>query len=219
MIRGWRLIVAVITVVAATWWLRTAVVDSVSVASGSMAPTVCTGDRLLVLRAGAGDEAGRGDLVTFHDPVEDQATLKRVVAVTGDVVEVRDGVLFINDERVEEGYVDYRTVDGSWFGPVEVHADALFVLGDERELSVDSRDYGSIARSAVDGRVVARLWSDCPAEEPSRSPSSPQSSSASTSPGTQVSPRSSDAVNQPASVASSEARTAAGSTPWRAVHR
>ncbi len=159
--RTWRLGIAVVAVLTATWWLRSDVIDSVSVSSGSMAPTVCQGDRLLILRAGA-QEAERGDLVTFHDPVDDEPTLKRVVAVTGQVVEIRDGLLYVDGKQVQEDYVDQRTVDGTHFRQVTVGAGLVFVLGDAREFSVDSRDYGPIARSALDGRVLTRLWSGCP---------------------------------------------------------
>jgi signal peptidase I len=150
-----------VAVLATTWWVRAEVVDTVTVSSGSMAPTFCPGDRLLILRAGSHD-AERDDLVTFHDPVEDQPTLKRVVGVEGQVVAIKDGLLYVDGALVDEAYVDQRTVDGTHFGEVVVGADEVFVLGDEREFSVDSRDSGPIARSALDGRVLTRLWSGCP---------------------------------------------------------
>lgn len=140
-------------------WLRVDVVDTVTVTSGSMMPTICTGDRLLIWQS---DAAEVGDLVTFLDPVDHAATLKRVVAVAGQTVEIRDAVLYVDGLPVREPYVDLATIDGLYFGPSAVGPDAFFVLGDAREVSVDSRAYGPIDRSAVRGRVLVRLWSACP---------------------------------------------------------
>lgn len=151
---------AVAAVVAAICWLRLDVVDSVRVASDSMTPTYCRGDQLLVLRGGA-DTATPGDVVTFTDPVEHAASLKRVVAVAGQTVRIYDAALLVDGVAVEEPYVDGEHIEGTFFGPVTVPPDSVFVLGDERELSIDSRDYGAVARSAIDGRVLTRLWSNC----------------------------------------------------------
>jgi len=159
----WRWAIGLVALVATIWWLRVAVIDTVSVTSDSMTPTICAGDHLLVLRAQAGEVAARGDLVTFRDPVEGAATLKRVVAVEGQSVKIRDAVLHVDDRPVDEPYVDLATIDGTYFGTVTVPEGSLFVMGDSREFSIDSRDYGPIARSSVDGRVIRRLWSGCPA--------------------------------------------------------
>jgi signal peptidase I len=157
----WRAAAVLVALAAAVWWVRVDVIDTVAVSSGSMTPTVCAGDRLLVLRAGAGQAATVGDLVTFRDPVEGEATLKRVVAVGGETVQMKDAVLYVDGRPVDEPYVDLATIDGTYFGQVTVPAESLFVLGDEREHSIDSRDYGPVRRSTVDGRVLHRLWSGC----------------------------------------------------------
>ncbi|MGZ5403485.1 MAG: signal peptidase I [Nocardioides sp.] len=146
---------------AAVWLLRVAVVDIVVVTSDSMTPTACAGDRLLVQRAGAADDVVRGDLVTFRSPDDGEATLKRVVAVGGETLAIRDAVLYVDGQAWQEPYVDRDSVDGSYFGPVRVPVDAVFLMGDEREFSVDSRDYGAVPLTAIDGKVLGRLWSRC----------------------------------------------------------
>lgn len=151
---------AVATVVAAVCWLRLDFVDSVRVGSDSMAPTYCHGDQLLVLRVGAAS-AGPGDVVVFTDPLEQARSLKRVVAVEDQVVRIYDAALLVDGVVREEPYVDPEPIEGTFFGPVTVGPGSVFVLGDEREFSVDSRDYGAIARSAIDGKVLTRLWSGC----------------------------------------------------------
>lgn len=161
MLARWRVVAAAVTILASGWFVRAELVDIVPVTSNSMAPTVCAGDRLLVLRAG--DDPRVGDLVVFDEPVEGAATLKRVVAEEHQRVEIRDAVLHVDGRRVDEPYVDRETVDGTYFGPVTVPDGSVFVMGDEREFSVDSRDYGAIRRTDLDGMVLGTLWSaGCP---------------------------------------------------------
>jgi len=140
---------------------RTEVIDTVSVESDSMAPTICDGDRLVVSKLGAAEDLGRDDLVVFRSPVDGERAVKRVVAVAGQRVEIRDGVLFVDRERREEAYVDLATMDGAFFGPVVVDEGGVFLLGDHREVSIDSRDYGAVPRDRVEGTVLTTLWSSC----------------------------------------------------------
>lgn len=134
----------------------------VSVGSSSMAPTVCVGDRLLLWSFGARSLAGRGDVVTLREPAGARVLLKRVVAVAGQTVELVDGHLVVDGRLQDESYVDLESVDGTFFGPVTVGSGSVFVLGDRREHSIDSRDFGDVPRSAVTGVVLRQLTSRCP---------------------------------------------------------
>ncbi|MDX6301721.1 MAG: signal peptidase [Nocardioidaceae bacterium] len=84
--------------------------------------------------------------------------IKRVVAEAGQRVGIADGVLVVAGHHVHENYVDPATVDGTYFGPVEVPRGSVFVMGDARAGSVDSRIFGAVPRTAIVGRVVRRLW-------------------------------------------------------------
>lgn len=139
--------------------LRGFVLDTVVVDSGSMSPTLCGGDRLLVARLG--DHTQVGDVVVFDDPRTSERTVKRVVATGGRQVEIRDGVLRVDGRVRHEEYVDLRTVDGTFFGPVRVPQGDVFVLGDNREVSIDSRDFGPLPKDVPAGEVVGKLWSSC----------------------------------------------------------
>ncbi|MFF3446557.1 signal peptidase I [Streptomyces sp. NPDC002667] len=132
-------------------------VEPVRVESTSMEPTLLSGDHLLVDdRAYRDAPPRRGDLVVFDGS---GATLvKRVVAVAGDTVAIEDGVLEVNGRAVEEPAVDPRTVDGMYFGPARVPAGTVFVLGDNRRHSVDSRQFGPVPVARVTGRVILRWW-------------------------------------------------------------
>jgi len=125
-----------------------------------MAPTLEPGDRVLVdkLAYRFSSEPERGELVAFESPEDGGVSLKRVVGVAGDEVEVYDGVLLVNGEAPEEPYVEHGLLDSTFFGPQEVPADHVFVMGDNRSNSVDSRSFGAVPEGDVLGEVSARFW-------------------------------------------------------------
>ena len=155
----WRAVVVVVGLVAAVVVARLTVCDPVRVSSGSMAPTICTGDVVVVDHLAPDRGLAVGDIVTFPSPLDGGELIKRVVATSGQSVEIADAVLLVDGQAVPEPYVDPRTIDGLYFGPVTVPAGAVFVLGDDREVSVDSRAYGPVPVDNIDGRVSGRLWS------------------------------------------------------------
>jgi signal peptidase I len=138
-------------------------VQLMRVSSGSMAPTIEDGDLVLVLR---GADFHRMDVVAVQDPLGSGLLTKRAVAVGGDTVGLEDGVLVVNGEQVCEPTIDPGRIDGVWFGPVTVPEDAVFLLGDERDGSVDSRVFGALPSTDVVGRIPMRLWPDPTAVQP-----------------------------------------------------
>jgi signal peptidase I len=138
--------------------LRAEVVEAVEVSSDSMRPTLQRGDDVLLDKLAPRLRAlRRGELVTFNSPQDGALVLKRIVGVAGDTIEIRDAVLYVNDKRVHEPQVDLAAFDATYFGPVCVPAGQVFVLGDNRAVSVDSRAYGGIPVGAVTGRVLLTL--------------------------------------------------------------
>jgi len=121
-----------------------------------MAPTLHAGDVLLLLRTA--DRPHERDVVAVSTPADDGVVIKRVVATAGQQVAVADGVLFVDDVPVAEPSVEAESVDGTWFGPVLVPSESVFVLGDHRELSIDSRHHGPVSLDDVVGVAVVRLW-------------------------------------------------------------
>lgn len=131
--------------------LRIWVVEPLLVSSDSMEPTIPEGSTVLLLKS-SGAEAG--DLVSFHSPLDGAVTLKRVVAVAGQTVAFEDALLMVDGREVAEPFVDHSRIDGTYFGPVTVPPDHVFVLGDNRGRSIDSRDFGPIPVDSVDAAVI-----------------------------------------------------------------
>ncbi|MEU8673134.1 signal peptidase I [Streptomyces sp. NPDC048560] len=145
-----------------------------TVPTGSMTPTVDAGDRVLAERID-GTDVKRGDVVVFTDSVwGDQPMVKRVVGVGGDKVACcdADGRLTVNGEPIEEPYVQGQSFGGGGGGAPAAQQDftavvpkgQVFLLGDERSSSLDSRVHledpgqGSVPLSAVQARLDAVAW-------------------------------------------------------------
>jgi signal peptidase I len=147
---GVALIVALVLV-------RIFVAEPFRIPSQSMEPTLRPGDQALVSKR-SGHDPRRGQLVAFHSPRSGEILLKRVVAVGGDTVGLEDGVLVVDGRRVSEPFVDHKAIDSVYFGPVRVKPGTVFVMGDNRANSEDSRDFGAVGTELIIGRAVARVW-------------------------------------------------------------
>ena len=145
---------AATVVLAASLLVRWQVVGPVRVDGVSMCPTLWPGQLAVLRKTGAAPRPG--DVVALSRPGE-PASVKRVVAVGGQVVEVRDALLHVDGAAVSEPFVDHRLIDALYFGPVRVPTGQLFVLGDARDTSIDSRQYGPVPTAAVTGVVLRAL--------------------------------------------------------------
>jgi signal peptidase I len=149
---------------------RLTVAAPVRVSSASMLPTLRAGDVVLVSRTAPDiEELHRGDLVTFLSPQNGRRALKRVLGLPGDELVILDSVLHVNKRAVREPYVDHAAIDGYYSRTYTVPDGMVFLLGDNRGNSVDSRDYGPIGQERLLGKVVVRMWpprGDGPAPRP-----------------------------------------------------
>jgi signal peptidase I len=153
--------------------------------SASMEPQLQEHDRVVVSRTAYRlHEPHRGDIVVFPSPTAapddhglleglvddvldslaigdrgDRELIKRVIGLPGEVIEGRDGVVRIDGRRLVEPYLAPGTVTSD-FGPVAVPEERVFVLGDNRTNSHDSRadDFGPVEVDSIVGRAIARVW-------------------------------------------------------------
>ncbi len=125
---------------------------------GSMIPTLHEGDLVIVNKLYSNpDKLHRGDIIVFHPPSDHKVSyIKRVVGLPGESVEVRNGIVKVNGEELGETYIS--TATPSIFGPTVLKEDEFFVMGDHRNNSLDSRDFGPIQENAIEGRAVLVLW-------------------------------------------------------------
>ena len=186
-------------------FIRQFVVEAFKIPSGSMIPTLTIGDHLLVnkfvygpripftdTRFFSGREPKRGDIIVFKYPEnEDKNYIKRVIGLPGDKIEVRDGILLINDRAVpikpvrgaqpdpdaarsylglaqefleDLGPVTHRIQylqdqSGKSYGPVTVPVEKVFVMGDNRDNSQDSRVWGFVQFNKILGKALIIYWS------------------------------------------------------------
>ncbi len=131
------------------------------VQGASMEPNFDDGDFLLVDEISYRfKEPERGDVIVFHAPTEEkQYYIKRIIGLPGETIVVEDGEVFINGVELEEEYLPQgmstRTLQQNEF---TLGANQFFVLGDNRIMSFDSRNWGPLDREEIVGVVQLRLW-------------------------------------------------------------
>jgi signal peptidase I len=154
------LLIAALLVVLLGWLVvRPLVAEPFRIPSASMAPTIQAGDHVLVDKLAHRDALpARGDLVAFRAPGSSEVMIKRVIGVPGDRVGIEDGVLVVNGSTPRESFADPEALDAVYFGPVAVRPGTVFVLGDNRADSVDSREFGAVPADRLIGDVAARIW-------------------------------------------------------------
>lgn len=146
---------AVYATVIVTFGFQVARVDGLS-----MAPTLADQDRLIVNKFAYRLSAPRkGDIVMFYYPIDpDKSFVKRVIAVEGDTVQIVNGRVSVNDLPMDDSFVlpEYRSHED--YGPQTVPPGYYFVMGDHRNNSSDSRDWGLVPKKYITGKVQVRWW-------------------------------------------------------------
>lgn len=157
----WRLALAVVIAQA----VHLMVFQPVSVKGESMTDTLQNGEIMYVSKPEylLGDPE-RFDVVICHYPGREENFVKRVIGLPGDVITVRDKRLYRNGMPVEESYVRYEQPNiiepvRDNFGPVTVPPDKYFVMGDNRDNSLDSRFWGFVDRGAIQAKAWRIYWS------------------------------------------------------------
>lgn len=177
----WENMEAIVIAILLALFIRTFVVQAFKIPSGSMIPTLEIGDHLLVNKFIYGikipctnftlipiTDPKRNDVIVFKYPKDpDMDFIKRVIAVAGDTVEIQDKKVFVNNQPIDDSYAQF--VDSyirpasedsrDNYGPITVPEGKLFVMGDNRDDSHDSRFWGYVDVDAVRGKAWIIHWS------------------------------------------------------------
>jgi signal peptidase I len=158
----WGILVAGALLIA--FVIKTFLFQAFYIPSESMVPTLNVGDRVLVNKLSYDlHDVHRGDIVVFKAPPAAQSgniqdLVKRVIGLPGDTVEAReDGRVYINDRLLDEPYLPAGTRTAN-LPPTKIPPGHMFVMGDNRAASKDSRVFGPVEESAIIGRVFIRIW-------------------------------------------------------------
>ena len=151
--------------------VRSWVAEPIVIASASMEPTLTVGTLLILDKLTLRRRAPRrGEIVSFRSPTHPEDMVKRVIALPGDVIELRDKKVLLNGQVQNEDYAvhhrEHETLDGDTLGPLTVPPNSYFVLGDNRDESDDSAVWKSasgqriyfLSRAALQGIVRRLPW-------------------------------------------------------------
>jgi signal peptidase I len=153
---SWVIVFVVAILLAA--FIKQFILLNVNVPSGSMENTIMVGDRVATLRLSyLFSDPKRGDIIVFPFPDDEkQDFIKRIIGLPGETIEGRDGKVYIDGQPLEESYVKEEWKDN--FGPYIVPKDSYFMMGDNRNLSKDSRYWKDkfVSRDKIKGKAIFR---------------------------------------------------------------
>ena len=157
------LIIIVCVVLGLSFVLRTFVYQAYAIPSGSMETTIMTNDLVFTEKVTYRmHEPEAGDIVTFADPSDPERTLiKRVIATEGQTVDLIDGSVYVDGVKLTEPYTNglpSNPLSSRVTFPYEVPEGMLWVMGDNRTNSSDSRVFGAIPISSVTGKAIFTIW-------------------------------------------------------------
>jgi len=139
---------------------RAYVVEARWIPSESMVPTLKIGDRLFVDKISYRlHDIERGDIIVFEAPTSshlEEDLIKRVIGLPGDSVQIKDGIVYVNDQALDEPYEEEKPRED--FAKIIVPEQSFFVMGDNRNNSNDSRYWGCVPQDMVIGKAVFRFF-------------------------------------------------------------
>lgn len=132
--------------------IRSFIATPVRVDGDSMNKTFKNGDILILYKL---SKINRFDVIVLHEEKDNEKIIKRVIGMPGDTVAIKDGEIYINDEKIDDEYAYGMTSD---YDRITLKSDEYFILGDNRLISKDSRYFGPIKEKEIKGKVVFRIF-------------------------------------------------------------
>lgn len=157
-----EMVILFVVAVALATLVKTFLVQPYIVPTGSMLPTIQLGDCILAnkLHYWTGGETKRGDIVVFEDPSGELPLLiKRVVGLGGETIDFRNGSVYIDGELLDEPYTHGLPTEHQVYAtPLKIPNNMVFVMGDNRTNSGDSRSFGPVEKKELQGRGFFTYW-------------------------------------------------------------
>ena len=132
--------------------IRSFIATPVRVDGDSMNKTFKNGDILILYKL---SKINRFDVIVLHEEKDNEKIIKRVIGMPGDTVAIKDGEIYINDEKIDDEYAYGITSD---YDRITLKNDEYFILGDNRLISKDSRYFGPIKEKEIKGKVIFRIF-------------------------------------------------------------
>lgn len=158
-------LLTILAAVALAIAFRMIVAENVIVVGSSMEQTLYTGQRLIVYKLGYRCHTPlRGDIIVLDSNVLSNSTadntdyVKRVIALPGEEIDIKGGNVYINGDLLDEPYALGITYPNGTVFPIVVREGEYFVMGDNRQVSLDSRQIGVIKISHIKGEAIFRIW-------------------------------------------------------------
>jgi len=158
-----ELIQTIVTAAVLSLGIRTFIAEARYIPSSSMRPTLEVNDRLIIEKLSyLFREPIRGDVIVFN-PTESlkaenfqDAFIKRIIGLPGEIVEVKIGKVYVNGKKISEEYI-FEAPDYN-YGPSRIPEDEYLVLGDNRNNSYDSHYWGFVPKKKIIGKAFVRFW-------------------------------------------------------------
>ncbi|MEM1171807.1 MAG: signal peptidase I [Cyanobacteria bacterium P01_H01_bin.35] len=147
-------------------FVRILIAEPRYIPSNSMIPTLEVGDRLVIEKVSYNfHPPGTGDIIVFEPPqqlqrygyTKNQAFIKRIIGLPGDIIRIEDGIVYINEQPLTENYIA-EPPEYALPSSFQVPEDKYFVMGDNRNNSNDSHVWGFLPRKNIIGRAIFRFW-------------------------------------------------------------
>jgi signal peptidase I len=177
----WEYVEAIATALILALIIRAYIVQAFKIPSGSMIPTLLIGDHILVNKFLYGTKIPftdtkilefrkpeKGDIIVFKYPENPEKDfIKRVIATAGDTIEERNKIVYVNDNPRTEPYAQHSDMNiraggidpRDNFGPITIPPNKVFVMGDNRDQSYDSRYWGFVDQKSIRGKALLIYWS------------------------------------------------------------
>lgn len=152
---SWGIVIGIAIILALL--INRFVFYKVEVPSGSMETTIMTGDKVFTYRLSyLFGNPKRGDIVVFPYPDNESIDyIKRIIGLPGETIEVMEGVIYIDNNPLEEDYL-FEPMDDEEFGPIVVPEESYFMMGDNRNTSMDSRSWRNpfVKKDKIKGKAI-----------------------------------------------------------------